>query len=284
MNTEEQVRYLRNRADFQSRILQNDPRYIELRKMYHEAANALAQRESLEARVEELESGYLENAQEFDKDCWKALRKLVTLTGYDWNKDGELTADEAREQVELEMAYLHQFKVSQKDFLEQREELLKHRATLIAVGRTMGCYLHDDVSNEFLGHLAEEAKLKMEQREALAAQVVVLREELGNYAGECKSTNAALNLTLPEAAAQVAAWKEGHENWQIFKSFNDMNGDMLSGRDIKAWRENSELLAWLLVPHAPGERLAVYRVMEMWNGEDSFLDYCRAQFAAKDGK
>jgi hypothetical protein len=108
-----------------------------------------------------------------------------------------------------------------------------------------------------------EADLLRAERDALAAQVVVLRDALGStveavmdetsdwsYDPRSHVARRALALTLPEAAKRVAAWEA-----------------------------DSGLLHWLMESH-DNTGIRVGWLLHNWDCEGSFLDYCRAQFKA----
>jgi hypothetical protein len=91
--------------------------------------------ESLQSRIEELESGYLEDAEEFERDCWKAMRSLLAECNWNWSDDPEVTAEDAREhisitlsEVEKEAATLRAARDELAALVERKHELLQEFA------------------------------------------------------------------------------------------------------------------------------------------------------------
>ena len=77
---------------------------------------ALDEIERLQEANEELERNVEIVSAEFEKDCWRAMRKLLEMTGYDFTDDG-VTADEAFEHL------YEDFKQSERDFDQIKAEL-----------------------------------------------------------------------------------------------------------------------------------------------------------------
>lgn len=55
------------------------------------------ERDAALGRVEDLERDAENVSEEFEKECWKSLKSLLNLCGFDWGRDGEngVTADDA---------------------------------------------------------------------------------------------------------------------------------------------------------------------------------------------
>ena len=140
---------------------------------------------------------------------------------------------------------------------------------------------------------ARELMRKAGERDALAAYAFVidtallsaygrLRVILGDVKGgvmpyadfieaEIRDAAEALKLTFPTAAKQVEEWKSDSELLGKLKSVAQKH------------QEDSDLLHWLMEPtYDTGIRVG--HLLHRWDCEGIFLDYCRAQFAEKDGK
>lgn len=82
LTVEEQVEWLRKSSVHQEEMLQNDARFNELRKTYRDAANALEQREALEARAVVAEIAiqqFLVDVADWAK--WNALQVNCRMIG-----------------------------------------------------------------------------------------------------------------------------------------------------------------------------------------------------------
>lgn len=90
-------------------------------------------REDLELEIEELQSHGEAVSAEFEGDCWKAMRTLLTECNFDWGDvdiDG-VTAERAREHISTELDELYCDRERQAARIEALEEALRPFADAI---------------------------------------------------------------------------------------------------------------------------------------------------------
>ena len=88
-----------------------------------ELAERTAERDAALSEVDDLQSQAEVVAEEFEKDCWKAMRSLLSICNFNWQDvqpDG-VTADDAREYISTTL-----------DELEKGEQRWKARADTLA--------------------------------------------------------------------------------------------------------------------------------------------------------
>jgi hypothetical protein len=79
----------------------------EVRALRDQLAAVTAERDEALYRVEELECNAERVADEFERDCWKALRSLLGECHFEWDGDAQLegvSAEEAREHISTTLA------------------------------------------------------------------------------------------------------------------------------------------------------------------------------------
>ena len=116
--------------------------------------------------------------------------------------------------------------------------------------------------------------------DALAAQTLQLREAL-----EC--VNRIENSDAVKAIYTIASL-HGHpyngETWETPMASALALDIPTATKQVEAWKSDSELLEWLFADADEWGTSNLTRCRGKWNGEDSFLAYCRAQFEAKEGE
>ena len=92
----------------------------------------------------------------------------------------------------------------------------------------------------------------LEAADGITGQVVLLKEALDlteqaleaetadwKYSLQFQQVAKVKALPLPQAAAQVAEWREGHENWKIFQGLQDL-GFPITGKLIAEWKQKAK--------------------------------------------
>lgn len=97
------------------------PKNSPLPQQHYTIPAALDEIERLQDANEELERNAEIVSAEFEKDCWRAMCKLLEMTGYDFTDEG-VTADEAFEHL------AEDFKQSERDFDQIKAELSRVKA------------------------------------------------------------------------------------------------------------------------------------------------------------
>jgi|SRR5690349_17525317 len=97
--------------------------YSDYASLQKELAERTAERDAALSEVDDLQSQAEVVAEEFEKDCWKAMRSLLSSCNFNWQDvqpDG-VTADDAREYISRTL-----------DELEKGEQRWKARADTLA--------------------------------------------------------------------------------------------------------------------------------------------------------
>ena len=110
--------------------------YSDYASLQKELAERTAERDAALSEVDDLQSQAEVVAEEFEKDCWKAMRSLLSSCNFNWQDvqpDG-VTADDAREYISRTL-----------DELEKGEQRWKARADTLArrVERLEAALRHD---------------------------------------------------------------------------------------------------------------------------------------------
>jgi hypothetical protein len=152
------------------------------------------QHDEMEQRIEELETGYLEDAEEFDKDCWKAIRSLLNLCEWDWSQDPEATADDSREHVALTITDLRNRNKRLADEAGTLRTRLAESEALVGQLKDRLKYMHGQCEEHLLGYMysdeeaANEALLALTPADALQGYRDVVLEGVAKQADEKANT------------------------------------------------------------------------------------------------
>jgi hypothetical protein len=152
------------------------------------------QHDEMEQRIEELETGYLEDAEEFDKDCWKAIRSLLNLCEWDWSQDPEATADDSREHVALTITDLRNRNKRLADEADTLRTRLAESEALVGRLKNRLKYMHGQCEEHLLGYMysdeeaANEEALALTPADALAEYRDVVLEGVAKQADEKANT------------------------------------------------------------------------------------------------
>jgi hypothetical protein len=100
-------------------------------------AAVTAERNEALHQVEELERNAEKVADEFERDCWKALRSLLAECHFEWDADARLegvSAEEAREHISTTLAECdraaERFKAERDEAIRQRDQAVEERDRL----------------------------------------------------------------------------------------------------------------------------------------------------------